>query len=1291
MYEMKISDSAPSISGIEIRVQEEDEETLEKQEEITSATRMAEIPAYLLRRPRRLQQAEHNAEVTIANENSGGGSTEDGDFKQLKKVRERRKKERQLEEENENTEIQPQLIKPEVRKNRKSNDSNGPRPISSNRQKKFEDLRIKMFKTVIEGDEETLTRCIEDINIKIPFSDAVMTNPKNNENVLNYALSNHQFDKASLLIDKGDETLLQNAFSVSSTTKTALLQVTEANQIDLAKKIISRLKDVKKAMTANTKIEMTDQRPREFPCLHLAAYYGHTELVKFYLEQGEPYGITVDFPNKKQDTALLWATKCGHKDTVSFLLEKGADPNKGNDKGSTAFYWAIRYEHTEIVQLLLNNSHKKVDIHKERKLGLVAPIVLASAYGNHEIVKLLLKHGANKDHVITGGQTPLHHACKEGHIKVVRQLLSYKADFRRQDEKGDCAILLAARYGHVNIVRILLNLGDDPTRRNNMGHDTWHYAINSNDLSLLKTLLEYGTAPTEREFQVSKDPSGRPHFFTAAAHGHVEKIKYLFQAGHDPNDRDNSGNTFLHYAASFNQSEVIRCFQKYVSVDAQNERNETCLHISVNAGFVQCTQALLEANASTNIKNHRGENILHIAAMSKHTTPEVAKMLVDHTIKTHDWESLNAKDNFGNNALHIAAKFANPDVLWEFRYLRFKDLDEDGNTPLHEAVRKGEDSEGLETMLDIFEVMDRDGNVNEPNKKKETVLHLAVLEGYHNTIRRLVYLKADLEAQDQEGNTVLHKLITAIANDPSNTNRYLKSFEVIVDEGSRWWCSKKNLKFFDLGKNMATRLKRQALVYLMTSVKNNSNYTPLTLAYKLGVHEILSRYLMIENITLFHEGDNILFDVTNITPMTAEDLTQKYFSSNPSRKIQSDIHITGLEILMKGANKERAARILDIPPMREVEKLYNVLNAVTFTVLVILHIVYMSLFSYTGLEISKEFRENPINMTTDNSVYILTYIVVPMEPLIFLLYFLLTVISTIRRRDFSSPLSRLLPFLFYIVYSGLVIAWLVLITTQERYQDYVLALCLGLGWVYTITFTRGFKAINYFWRMILNMIVSDVRRFLIVYACVLLAFAFALHALFQISASIANTYPTFADTVFLVFNIMVGMGEIFDDNFETGMTDVGRTTGFIKVVYVVYLVLATIVLLNMLIAMMNDSYSQTLAVQKYHWRVDSVQIGVSIERLLPWLPRMFSKIQHRKIPGEDEKYEVRKYYVVLPQAQYEAKYGRLAGTEEGQQKDQLREDLMSINNKMEETEQQLNAVKSKLEEVMSMMKKKENV
>ena len=45
---------------------------------------------------------------------------------------------------------------------------------------------------------------------------------------------------------------------------------------------------------------------------------------------------------------------------------------------------------------------------------------------------------------------------------------------------------------------------------------------------------------------------------------------------------------------------------------------------------------------------------------------------MDYVIKSHAWESLNIKDNDGNNALHVAAKCARPEVMWEFRHVPFK-------------------------------------------------------------------------------------------------------------------------------------------------------------------------------------------------------------------------------------------------------------------------------------------------------------------------------------------------------------------------------------------------------------------------------------------------------------------------------------------------------------------------------------------------------------------------------------------------------------------------------------------
>jgi serine/threonine-protein phosphatase 6 regulatory ankyrin repeat subunit B len=76
---------------------------------------------------------------------------------------------------------------------------------------------------------------------------------------------------------------------------------------------------------------------------------------------------------------------------VDILLDRKADPNIQNDKGSTALYWAVRYGHTECVRKLIDKG--KADVNQTRKLGLVSPIIVASALGYKDIVEKLISAG----------------------------------------------------------------------------------------------------------------------------------------------------------------------------------------------------------------------------------------------------------------------------------------------------------------------------------------------------------------------------------------------------------------------------------------------------------------------------------------------------------------------------------------------------------------------------------------------------------------------------------------------------------------------------------------------------------------------------------------------------------------------------------------------------------------------------------------------------------------------------------------------------------------------------------
>ena len=72
--------------------------------------------------------------------------------------------------------------------------------------------------------------------------------------------------------------------------------------------------------------------------------------------------------------------------------------------------------------------------------------------------------------------------------------------------------------------------------------------------------------------------------------------------------------------------------------------------------------------------------------------------------------------------------------------------DRDGNIALHESVR-AEEPEALVMMLDIYEAVKRDADINEQNNDGDTVLHLAAREGFADIVERLVVLGADLSRQ----------------------------------------------------------------------------------------------------------------------------------------------------------------------------------------------------------------------------------------------------------------------------------------------------------------------------------------------------------------------------------------------------------------------------------------------------------------------------------------------------------------------------------------------------------------
>lgn len=109
--------------------------------------------------------------------------------------------------------------------------------------------------------------------------------------------------------------------------------------------------------------------------LIIAAYYNHSEAVKFLLKAG----AKTELKDNLGHTALMGACFKGHIDIVKLLLDKGASVNTETDHGSTALTYAATFGHNDIIDLLLDSgaspTKKKIIAKLKLITGLFARIL----------------------------------------------------------------------------------------------------------------------------------------------------------------------------------------------------------------------------------------------------------------------------------------------------------------------------------------------------------------------------------------------------------------------------------------------------------------------------------------------------------------------------------------------------------------------------------------------------------------------------------------------------------------------------------------------------------------------------------------------------------------------------------------------------------------------------------------------------------------------------------------------------------------------------------------------------
>uniref|UniRef100_A0A8C9XEA9 Ankyrin repeat domain 6b n=1 Tax=Sander lucioperca TaxID=283035 RepID=A0A8C9XEA9_SANLU len=215
--------------------------------------------------------------------------------------------------------------------------------------------------------------------------------------------------------------------------------------------------------------------------LHLAAYKGHTEVVRILLKAG----CDLDIQDDGEQTALQRAAVVGNSDVISALIQEGCAPDRQDKEGNTALHEVSWHGFSQSVKVLVKAG---ANVHAKNKAGHTA-LHLACQNGHTQSSRVLLLGGSRPDTTNHAGDTCLHVAARYNHVAVIRILLGAFCSVSEKNLAGDTPLHVAAALNHKKTVRLLLEAGADSHICNNAGHTAMDQARENNnpDVALLLT------------------------------------------------------------------------------------------------------------------------------------------------------------------------------------------------------------------------------------------------------------------------------------------------------------------------------------------------------------------------------------------------------------------------------------------------------------------------------------------------------------------------------------------------------------------------------------------------------------------------------------------------------------------------------------------------------------------------------------------------------------------------------------------------------------------------------------
>ncbi|XP_068137063.1 transient receptor potential cation channel subfamily V member 5-like isoform X2 [Hyperolius riggenbachi] len=447
----------------------------------------------------------------------------------------------------------------------------------------------------------------------------------------------------------------------------------------------------------------------------------------------------------------------------------------------------------------------------------------------------------------------------------------------------------------------------------------------------------------------------------------------------------------------------------------------------------------------------------------------------------------------------------------------------------------------------------------------------------------LVDYGAPLNAQDSLGNTVFHILVLQ-----QNKELACHIYDLILD-------------LLPLRESQCAEL-----------LENNDGFTPLKLAANEGNIEMFS-YLVKRQKKIYWTIGTIsysIYDLANIDTWRDQKSVLQIITSS---------------------QKPQVRKLVDVTPVKELlSQKWNSFGYKGFLVWMFSYVIYMVTFTTVSL-----YRPlKPLGADKSDNITVMMPKAISesyecTEDYLRLAGELITLFGAIFILLIETPLLIKLgpvkyignastggPFsLLMVGYSLLIFSVAVLRVLGHEGEAIPLSLALIIGWCNSIYFARGFKMLGQFSIMIQKIIFADLLCWFCLVFIIIIGFSSAFYVMNQVMDLENNiTVPDFAKTLYGSIEMMMGL-----TNLEV---PTATSCPMIYVVYSVFMLLVYLLLLNMLIAMMENTYWRVAQEREELWKI---QVAATILLLESHLPRFLTV--RTGIPGSCLGLDDKKWYL----------------------------------------------------------------